>query len=538
MMVGEPAAVLVAVPLLGAILLGAILLTKWALDRRGGGPSGGGDVIAYLLMALAAGVTGFALAGLGRAAFPVDSFAVVGEGTVAAWLAALVVAAPIAVFLWRRQSSRRQAFPRPVGWAVYLTLMEAVFLTSFVAAAFIVLNWALGDGDAPPMTDAIVFGGVVVFHEAATRRSPAASDLPRVVGSAIGLVTLVIGAGGALLRLFEAVYATITPTAAGAGEIGWAFSLILIGAPIWLYRWLRAWPGGAGLARNAWLFIASVSGLIVVIVAGASLLTLILIFALTDAGDAGTHFAALPAFLAVSAAGAAVWAHHRLVMGAERTNTVRSYEYAMSAVGLCAGIGGLTALTDMAFTSGALVGPFVVSLIAATVGLATAVAVWSWFWSRIARAPRESEASALPRRFYMLGLSTVAGLVAAGSLIAALVVVFRRLLGAGGGETLVVPAALSAYSALAAWRLLRVNAQDRELTAPVRAAAFKVTVVCSRPGMIAEAFPKEARLRVLLRGDETGVIDDETAAAIVDEVAGRPALVWVDEEGFRVAPAR
>ena len=538
-MFSELLAVLVAVPLLGAILVGTILLTRWALDRRGAGTRGGGDVIAYLLMALAVGVTGFALAGLGRAAFPVDSFAFGGAGRVAVWLAALVVAAPIAFFLWRRQSSRREAFPSPVGWAVYLTLMEAVFLTSFVAAAFVVLHWAIGDGLAPPLTDAIVFGGVVVFHETATRRSPVVSDLPRVVGSAIGLVTLAVGAVAALLELFETIYATFAPTAAGAGEIGWAASLILIGAPIWLHRWLRAWPAGAGLPRGAWLFIASVSGLLVVIGAGAWLLALILIFALTDAGGAGTHFAALPTLLSVGAAGAAVWAHHRRWMGAERTNTVRSHEYAMAAVGLCAGIGALTVLSDIAFTSGGLVGRSAEPLIVATTGLAAAVAVWGWFWSRIARAPRELEASALPRRFYLLGLSTVTGLVAAGSLIAALVVVFRRLLGADGAETLVVPAALSAYSALAARRLQRVNAQDRELTAPEKAAApFHVTVVCSRPGMIAETFPKEARLRVLIRGDEAGVIDDETAAAIVDEVAGRPSLVWVDEEGIRVAPAR
>jgi len=537
-MPSEMFAVLVAVPLLGALLAGAILLTRWALERRGAGPSGGGDVIAYLLMALTVGVTGFALAGLGRAAFPVDSFAVVGEGPVAVWLAALVVAAPVAFFLWRRQSSRREAFPSPVGWAVYLTLMEAVFLTSFVAAAFVALNWAIGAGDAPPLTDAIILGGVVVFHETATRRSPVVSDLPRVVGSAIGLVALVMGAGAALIWLFEAVYATFTPTATGDGDIGAAVSLILIGAPIWWHRWLRAWPAGAGLPRGAWLFVASVSSLVVVIVAGASLLTLTLVFALTDAGDAGTHFAAVPPLLSVGAAGAAVWAHHRLMMGAERTDTVRSYEYAMAAVGLFGGIGGLTTLTDIAFRSD-VVGAFAEALIGATVWLAAAVAAWGWFWSRIARAPRESEASAVPRRFYLLGLSTVAGLVAAGSLIAALVIVFRRLLGAGGDETLVVPVALSAYSALAAWRLLRVNAEDHEWTTPEEAAApFKVTVVCSRPGMIAEAFPKEARLRVILRGDETGVIDDETAAAIVDEVAGRPSLVWVDEEGFRVAPAR
>jgi hypothetical protein len=51
-------------------------------------------------------------------------------------------------------------------------------------------------------------------------------------------------------------------------------------------------------------------------------------------------------------------------------------------------------------------------------------------------------------------------------------------------------------------------------------------------------FPKEATVRVLYRADDSGIIDEEMAAAIVGEVDGRSSLVWVDGDGFRVTPTR
>ncbi len=69
-------------------------------------------------------------------------------------------------------------------------------------------------------------------------------------------------------------------------------------------------------------------------------------------------------------------------------------------------------------------------------------------------------------------------------------------------------------------------------------APFSVTVICSHPGPLATALPKEARLRVHYRTDGLGVIDDAMAAQIVEAVAGRPSYVWVDQDGFRTAPIR
>jgi hypothetical protein len=79
----------------------------------------------------------------------------------------------------------------------------------------------------------------------------------------------------------------------------------------------------------------------------------------------------------------------------------------------------------------------------------------------------------------------------------------------------------------------RRYAEDEEVVTP-----FDVTIVTSHPGSIAERFPKQAALTVIHRGDDEGAIDDDMADRIVAEVANRPSVVWVDRDGFRIAPKR
>ncbi len=69
-------------------------------------------------------------------------------------------------------------------------------------------------------------------------------------------------------------------------------------------------------------------------------------------------------------------------------------------------------------------------------------------------------------------------------------------------------------------------------------APFDVTVICSHPGILAARFPEEARMRVFYRGDDAGVVDEGMADDIVASVANRSCFVWVDEDGFRIAPVR
>lgn len=528
--------------ILGGIVVGAIAIVRKVMAGREESTSDGADIIAYLLMALAVGVAVFSLADLAQAAFPGERFAFGADRLVATSLAGLVVAAPVAVFLWRRQAGRRVAHPRSGGWTVYLTIMEAVFTTAFVISAFQLLDSLIGEGDRSQWTDVIVFGAVVVFHELASRKTPPESDaaeLPRVAGSAIGLITTAVGLGGTLFWVFDELYGTFQATAGSRATLGTWIALLVIGAPIWWYRWWRPWSAEPGAPRNAWTFLVSVAGLVTAIGSATWFVAQVTIFLFTDTRPAGEYFDTLPAVFSVGLVGLLGWLHHRRRLGTERTDPVRAYEYAMSAIGLGASIGGVTSLTVFALGSSDLGVPDNEVTIAVTVSLVAALATWGWFWSRAAEAPRELEAGTGPRRFYLLGFGIVTGLVSAGALIATLVILFQRMLETGDGDTLVFPAALFFYSALATWHLLRNNAQDRELIVSEEVVTpFSVTVVCSHPGFIADVFPKEARLRVIYRGDQVGVIDEEMAAEIVEAVDNHSSLVWVDDDGYRVAPAR
>ena len=165
--------------------------------------------------------------------------------------------------------------------------------------------------------------------------------------------------------------------------------------------------------------------------------------------------------------------------------------------------------------------------------------MWLAFWTRASNFPRETEASSTPRRVYLIGMSVILGLVSAGALIAVLVIIFQRLLDTGGTESIMIPISLFAFAGLATWHLLRVNAADRELIGSEETLTpFSVTLICSHPGMVSARFPDVARIRVIYRSDDVGVIQDDMADEIVAAVSNQSSIVWVDEDGFRVAPAR
>ena len=212
----------------------------------------------------------------------------------------------------------------------------------------------------------------------------------------------------------------------------------------------------------------------------------------------------------------------------------------MAATGLGALVGSATALVESVFTpslAGADSGSELIVL-----GCVVIASGWVWltFWRKVQAAPRAEEARALPRRVYLIGMAIILGLTAAGALIAVLVVVFRALLGEieADAGSLRVPVTLTLIAGLATWHLFDQIRSDGVGVRRTESKPFAVTVICSHPGKLATLFPDEATVRVLYRGDEAGMIDEEMATAIVAAVDGRSSLVWVDESGFRLAAAR
>lgn len=523
------------------ILLGVVLAVVWAIQRsikKTEKPGDGADVVAYLLLALAMGVTGFALADLVNAAFASDRLVFDATEDVATALASIVVAAPFVVFLWRRQAERRVHHPGSAGWTIYLAVMELVFVTAFTVTAILFVNGLITDEPASAWTGAVVFGAIVVFHEIASRQTPPVSDageLQRVIGSAIGLIAGGMGLFGCLAALFgqffESVDLAFDP---------W-LAMLIVGAPIWGYRWLREWAAPPAAPRLTWLVAVSTAALSAAVGALTWIVVMVVQFVLTDTPPADTHFEGIPFALGILLTGVPLWYVHRGGLGDERSNPLRAYQYLMAGIGLATAVTSATGLAIVAFDRSLIVGGDAGDIVSIAIVLVAGLVVWRAFTPGPEIADSAEERASWPSRFYHLGLGVVFGLAAAGALITTLFILLRRLLGdETGSATLLEPVSILVFTGLATWYLLAGYARARESVEATDEAVqpFEVTIVTSHPGMIATRFPKQARLHVIYRGDDTGVIDDEMADAIVSAVGSRSSMVWVDEDGFRVAPTR
>lgn len=500
----------------------------------------GADVVPYLVLALAMGVTGFALAELAATAFPGDRFVFDPAESLATSLSALVVSVPLTIYFWRRQSVRRAAFPGSAGWALYLAVIELVFTTAFVVTAITFINGLFTDEPATTWPRALVFGAIAVFHELAARATPPTSDageLQRVIGAGIGLIAATAGLTGVVAALLATGYEGIsTAQPLDPGFHPW-LAMLLVGVPIWWYRWVRPWSAPPAAPRLTWSIIVAVASLATALGAATGILVQLVEYVATDTVAAGQHFEPLPVTLALVLTGIPVWWAHMRLLDEVGGNPHLVYRYAMAAIGLGTSVSMAIALTIAALDRNLIVGASPRDIVTLTVVLVVGLTVWLVFERRAdtsLQGPRP-----WPRSLYALGVGIVFGLVAAGALITTLFILLRRLLDGAETDSLLQSTTVLGYSGLAAWYLLgaylrmRRAAPDTTTVAP-----FHVTIVCSRPGMIATRFPDQARLRVLYRDDGVGVIDEPMAERIVEAVANRPSFVWVDEDGFRVAPMR
>lgn len=527
------------IALIGVIAI-AVVVAARSSPKSGNEKGDGADVVPYLVLALAMGVAGFALAELAATAFPGDRFVFDPAESLATSLSALVVSVPFVIYFWRRQAIRRRAHPGSAGWALYLAVMELVFTTAFVVTATTTINGLFTDEPATNWPRAVVLGAIAVFHELAARATPPASDageLQRVIGSGIGLIVATAGVTGVLAGLLATAYEAISNAhPLDPGLHPW-LAMLIVGLPIWWYRWVRPWGGPPGAPRLTWSVIVAVSSLATAIGAGTSVLVQVVEYVATDTFAAGQHFEPVPVTLALALVGIPVWWAHRRVLDEGGDNPGLAYRYALAAIGLGTSVSMAIALTIAALDRSLIVGASTRDILTLAVVLVVGLTVWLVFERRADTTAGGRRA--WPRSLYTLGVGIVFGLVAAGALITTLFILLRRLLGGAATDSLLQSTTVLVYSGLAAWYLLgsylRLRRGAPEVT---KVSPFSVTVVCAHPGMIATRFPGEARLRVLYRDDGIGIIDDQMADQIVEAVSNRASFVWVDDDGFRVAPMR
>lgn len=522
--------------LLAGLLVFVVLIVVviQRIMKRSDQRSDGSDLVSYLILAIAMGFTGFALAQLARTAFPGDQFIFDPAEQVATSLAALVVSTPFVVYFWRRQADRRVTYPASSGWTLYLALMELVFMTAFVVVTTMFLDGLFsGDGIVDWITP-VVFGSIVLFHEFAARRTPPrsdAADLYRVIGSAIGLVTLAIGLAGTLSAVFSLPFDNLTT------EFSPWLAMTVVGAPIWGYRWFSRSDPSPGLPRAVWTVLVTIGSLAVTVGVGTALVVLSAQYVVGERSPGAQHFESANWLLAVFLVTLAIWIVHRRELGPERNNALRAYEYGGAAIGLAATLIGAIALTVLAFDTPALVGGGSNDVLAATGLLVAGLVSWLVLSRRHLAGDTATEATAWPRRVYNLGLGVITALTAAGFLITSLFILFRRVMGGDETASALVPVTVTVVTGLAAWYLLASYAREKTAaTGEQVVSPFEVVVMCSHPGPLAVTFPEQARLRVIHRGDDLGIIDQDMANEIVATVANQPSLVWVDGDGFKVAP--
>jgi hypothetical protein len=532
---------IVAILLLLAIVLVVVVIIQRSMSDQDEEGASGADIVAYLVLALSMGVAGFALSELASTAFPGDTFVFDPAEQVATSLSALVVSVPFLFYFWRRQARRRAMYPRSAGWTLYLALMELVFTTAFVVAAVLLVNGLISDDSTSSWTGFLVFGAIVVFHEAQARATPPLSDageLRRVFGSAIGLITATIGLVGTLAGLLGSLLETIGANPLDTGFSPWV-AMLVVGAPVWWYRWWRPWDSEPAIPRITWTVVVTAAAMAVTLGSITSILVMLLQYLFADVPAAAQHFETLHVAVALPLAGIPIWLTHRRLLDNQPPSALLVYLYAIAAGGLATAVAMATALTIATFSNQLIVGGGSGDVVTFATVVVAGLATWLVFDRRASDRDREAVAPTWPRRLYTLGVGVVFALVATGSLITVIFVLLRRVLAGSDSGSLIEPAAIFVYSGLAAFYLLRRYAADRSVTPPPQhIAPFQVTLICSHPGMIATKFPEQAKLRVLHRGDDIGNVGEEMADEIVAAVANRSSFVWVDEAGFRVAPMR
>ncbi len=528
---------------LTVVVVAIVVLVSRALGNRKGQPTDGNDVVAYLILAIAMIVAGFALARLAATAFPGDRFVFDPADELATSLASLVVSVPFLIYFWNRQAGRRQTYPNSAGWSVYLVIIEVVFTIALAVAAVSFLNGFFDRFESVEWTGLLVFGAIAGFHEVAARRSPpegTAGELRRVVGSAIGLITGAIGLTGLLgVGLYQWMYNSLTDGLRSPEFTPWA-AIAVVGAVIWAYRWLTAWNQPPDVPRQVWSVVTTLGGLFMAVGGAIALAVLTVVFWFSSTAPADQHFQGAPIALAVATVGLLIWLLHRPGLGPDRGDALRSYEYLASGAGLAVASGSAVALTILAFSRRAIVGGDSGDVLGVSIILIATLTLWWYFTGRHRAGSPAEELTAWPRRFYHLAAGIIFGLIAAGSLIAVLFNLLRRALGDAPGS-LLEPAAALIFTALPAWYLLTNWAASRppetEADGPV-AKPFQVTVVCSHPGHLAVALHEAARLNVVYRADDLGVITDEMAPQISEAVGVDASIVWVDADGYRVTKLR
>ena len=469
-------------------------------------------------------------------------------------------------------------------WALYVTLAAGLGLLVAMPAWYSLLSSVglAGALEGSSVGRSLTWTGVWVVHwrlGARGRRPESPVGIDLLFGSALGLFTLALGVGLALLHAWRVLYdaAFLTLVANGASlEVRRSVAAATIGAVVWWWYWLRNAVGGT--RSGGWyvfvLLVGVLGGLVTAVIGTARLVHagLIWVFADPAAATAAMHFELVPGALATISVGLASWRYHRGVLGPRGTRDRRDveavYQYLAAGVGLVVIAVAVTLaiaalLEAIAVSDQLAVGRPVANAVVRSVTLMIlGLPVWAVFWRRAQRnAAIESERRALTRRVYLLVLLGTAASVALVSLVVLLIVVFEDMArGQAGVETVLqmrIPLGLVLTTGVVAAYHALVYREDRIAvpeTGRSRCPVREVVLFSAAGEAAAKAIAEELGIRVRLWCPVVAVdlsaaipgiqpfltFGELDSAAVLDAVrAGRDARLLVlarPEGGFDVVP--
>lgn len=478
-----------------AILAGIVVAISRAMGRseRSDGEEAGVSIRRFFIYSLMVGTLVLAASGVSGLieAAASESGRVARDSTeVARSIAFTLVGAPVFVGLWRHTAKRRSdeaGEGTSLAWILYVTLALLGSLLVAMSSVIGVLTELVDRGtlDRSMLVNGLIAALVWSGHWWIGTPEPKATPLRvhLLLGSAIGLVTLVAGAGTALAAMLWEVYDAVFSVPLvddGVRSIVRPVIVTGVGVIVWWWYWIRH---ARGLDRSTPWFVHVLllgvlgGGITVVVGTGVGLFNILQWF-IGDpaAGSAVNHFRSLPGAAAAVAAGAATWWYHDVVLGGrsanDRIEVDRVYEYLLSGAGLLVAAGGLTSLFAVALDA---VGARKIA--SSTSGDAVAVAItllviggplWWHYWSTIRRHRRsqpEAELRSIARRVYLFALFGVAGVVAVINLVVLVFIISEDLLdGTSGAATIssaAIPIALMATTGTLAWYHFAVFREDR-----------------------------------------------------------------------------
>lgn len=512
----------------------------------------------YTIMLVMLMLAGIGLAGLIDAAWSTTGRATQDTAAVAGSIAFVVVALPVyaglALFTKRRFDTD-PAEQRSLGWAFYLTvaLIGSLIATMSLTTAFLGEWLTDGDLDRALLIPALIWGGVWAGHwwVAQRRADPGRMQVHLLLGSAAGLVAVVIGAGvglgTALGEIYDGAFST-SVIDSGLDALVRAGVIVVVGAPVWWWYWLR--HARTSERTPLWLgyvLLFGVLGGVVTFVTGAGIMLFgVLQWFIGDPGkaSAAVHFDIVPGAAAAMSVGAAAWWYHRSILGDRqshaRTEVDRIYDYLLSGAGLLVAAGGLTTLMAVALDGigGAEIASSTTgnAAAAAITLLAIGVPFWWRFWSIIRkslRADPQAEVLSITRRIYLFLLFGATGIVAVVGLMVTVFVFFEDLLegtlGAATISSVAVPVAMLLTSGAVAGYHFMVFREDRTVTVEEeqRPAVREVIVVGGTDLAAMIASGTQARVRRLGSADHPADVAtaDEVVSLLATETHERVVVV-------------